>query len=180
MNMRWYILHVITGRENSVKRDVKIRTDVLDMQDRIGDVIVPTHEEVDVRGGERKLTPRNMYPGYVLVHAVMDDDVWSMLRRTPGVTGFISTVAEGEERRRPIPLEDSEVERIMGLMAKDKPLVNVGVRTGDTVRIVSGPFRDFMGLVDEVHEDRGKVRVQVTFLGKETPVELDFMQVESA
>jgi transcriptional antiterminator NusG len=121
-----------------------------------------------------------MYAGYLLVRMVMDDESWYVVRNTPGVTGFISAEDEREKRPKPVPLEDAEVERIMRRMKSEAPTVRIGFQKGDAVRIKDGPFADFIGTVDEVNEERGKVRVHVSFFGRETPVELDFLQLEKA
>ena len=121
-----------------------------------------------------------MYAGYLIVHMIMDDESWYVVRNTPGVTGFISAEDEREKRPKPVPLEDAEVARIMNRMKSDMPRVRVGFEHGESVRIKDGPFADFMGTVDEVLEDRGKVRVHVSFFGRETPVELDFLQIEKS
>ena len=152
----------------------------MDVKDKILNVVVPTEEEVEISEGERKTVQKKMYAGYLIVQMVMDEESWYVVRNTPGVTGFISAEDEREKRPKPIPLEDSEVERIMSRMTSEAPRVRVGYESGESVRIKDGPFADFMGTVDEVLADRGKVRVHVSFFGRETPVELDFLQIEKS
>ena len=177
---RWYILHTYSGQEDRVQKNLEQRISTMDVKDKIFEVIVPTEEEVEIKEGERKIVQKKMYAGYLIVHMIMDDESWYVVRNTPGVTGFISAEDEREKRPKPVPLEEAEVERIMRRMKSDAPRVRVGFERGESVRIKDGPFADFMGTVDEVLEDRGKVRVHVSFFGRETPVELDFLQIEKA
>ena len=177
---RWYIVHTYSGQEDRVRKNLEQRIETMDMKDKILEVVVPTEEEVEIKDGERKTVEKKMYAGYLLVRMVMDDESWYVVRNTPGVTGFISAEDEREKRPKPVPLEDAEVDRIMRRMKSEAPTVRIGFQQGDSVRIKDGPFADFIGTVDEVNEERGKVRVHVSFFGRDTPVELDFLQLEKA
>jgi len=170
----WYVLHTYSGQEERVRRNLENRIESLDVQNLVLNVVVPTEEQIEIKGGEKKTVTKKVFPGYILVEMVMDDRTWRVIRETPGVTGFVSS----GDPPRPVPLEDSEVENILDQMEAAAPRVRVGYATGETVKITDGPFLDFMGSVEEVNEDRGKVIVMVTFFGRETPVELDFLQVE--
>ena len=170
----WYVLHTYSGQEERVRRNLENRIESLDVQNLVLNVVVPTEEQIEIKGGEKKTVTKKVFPGYILVEMVMDDRTWRVIRETPGVTGFVSS----GDPPRPVPLEDREVENILDQMEAAAPRVRVGYATGETVKITDGPFLDFMGSVEEVNEDRGKVIVMVTFFGRETPVELDFLQVE--
>jgi transcriptional antiterminator NusG len=150
----------------------------MDVGDKIFQVIVPTEEEIEMKGGQRKPVPKRVFPGYIIVQMNMDDEGWYVVRNTPGVTGFVSAEDENEKRPKPVPLKQSEVDAILKQMESAQPRVRVGFEKGQTVRITDGPFVDFMGSVNEVYPDRSKVKVLVSFFGRETPVELDFLQVE--
>ena len=177
---RWYILHTYSGQEDRVLKNLEQRINTMDVKDKILNVVVPTEEEVEIKEGERKTVQKKMYAGYLIVQMVMDEESWYVVRNTPGVTGFISAEDEREKRPKPVPLEDVEVDRIMSRMTSDAQRVRVGYESGESVRIKDGPFADFMGTVDEVFEDRGKIRVHVSFFGRDTPVELDFLQIEKS
>ena len=177
---RWYIVHTYSGQEDRVQKNLEQRIETMDMKDKIFEVVVPTEEEVEIKEGQRRTVEKKMYAGYLLVRMVMDDESWYVVRNTPGVTGFISAEDEIEKRPKPVPLEDAEVDRIMRRMRSEAPTVRIGFQKGDPVRIKDGPFADFMGTVDEVNEERGKVVVHVSFFGRETPVELDFLQLEKS
>ena len=172
----WYIVQTYSGYENKVKSSLDQRIKQMDMAGTIIEVLIPTEEEIEIRDGQRKTVSKKLYPGYVLVQMVMDDEAWSLVRNTPGVTGFAGG-NEGE-RSRPVPLDDEEVGRILRRMDAAQPRINVGFAVGESVRVIDGPFIDFVGLVDEINLDKGKVRVMVSMFGRETPVELDFLQVE--
>jgi transcriptional antiterminator NusG len=175
---RWYIVHTYSGQEDLVKKNLDLRIQSLDMQDRIFDVLVPTEEEVIFKDGKRRSERRKLFPGYILVQMTMDDESWYAVRNTPGVTGFVSTEDEHDKRPKPVPLEDKQMEDILSQVESDVTRIRVGLERGETVRITEGPFVDFIGAVNEVDESKGKVRVLVSFFGRETPVELDFLQVE--
>ena len=177
-SLRWYIVHTYSGQEDKVQKNLYQRIETMDVKDRILEIIVPTEIEVEIKDGERVEVEKKMYAGYLLVNMFMDDESWYIVRNTPGVTGFISAEDSTENRSKPVPLEQHEVDRIINRMKSEAPRVKIGFETGVGVRIKDGPFVDFMGTVDEVFLDRGKVRVHVSFFGRETPVELDFLQLE--
>lgn len=177
---RWYIVHAYSGQEDRVKKNLEQRVSNMDFQNRILEVVVPTEEEIEIRGGQRTSVAHKVFPGYILVRMRMDDESWYVVRNTPGVTGFVSAEDEHESRPKPVPLEEKEVEAILFQPKDDKPKVRLAYSKGQSVRITDGPFVDFMGVVDEVFADRTKVKVLVSFFGRETPVELDFLQVERA
>jgi transcriptional antiterminator NusG len=168
----WYVVHCYSGYENKVKRNLEQRISSMGMEDFIFDVIVPTEEEIEVRDGKRRTYQRRVFPGYILVEMTMTDDSWYVVRNTPGVTGFVGMGT------KPTPLREEEVQRIIKRMEAEAPKVKVTFKPGQRVRIVQGPFADFIGSVDDISMEKGKVRVMVSFFGRETPVELDFLQVE--
>jgi transcriptional antiterminator NusG len=168
----WYVIHCYSGYENKVSHNLEQRIETMEMQDKIFDVVVPTEEEIEVKEGKRRTVERRVFPGYILVQMLMDEDSWYVVRNTPGVTGFVGM---GNE---PTPLRPEEVQSIMKRMEADAPRVKVTYKIGQKVRITDGPFADFMGTVSEIDMDKAKVRVYVSFFGRETPVELDFLQVE--
>lgn len=168
----WYVVHSYSGYENKVKKNLEQRIESMGMQDKIFRVVVPTEEEVEIRDGQRRTSRRRVFPGYILVQMIMDDESWYVVRNTPGVTGFVGLGVT------PSPLSEEDVDKILRRMEVEQPRVKVSFRVGETVRIIEGPFADFMAVVDELYPDRGKVRVLVSFFGRETPVEMDFLQVE--
>lgn len=170
----WYVVHTYSGYENKVKANLERRVESMGMQDKIFRVLVPTEEEIDFRDGKKKIITRKIFPGYVLVEMIMSDDSWYVVRNTPGVTGFVGM---GNE---PTPLRPEEVNQIMHRMEAEAPKIKVTFRPGQKVRIVDGPFNDFIGTVGDIDMEKAKVRVLVSFFGRETPVELDFLQVEKA
>ena len=172
----WYIIHTYSGQEDRVKRNLEMRIESMDVKDKIFQVVVPTEDEIEIKGGERKHVQRKIFPGYILVQMMMDDQSWYVVRNTPGVTGFVSAEDERERRPKPVPLEQKEVDQILARMYAPEPKIKVGLIPGQMVRINNGPFAEFMGSIDAVDEDKGKVRVLVSFFGRETPVELDFLQ----
>jgi transcriptional antiterminator NusG len=175
----WYVVHTYSGYENKVKRNLEHRIESMGMLDQIFQVVVPIEEEVDIKDGQRRIVERKIFPGYVLVRMLLNDDSWSVVRNTPGVTGFVGTGGtEAGDRLRPTPLRKQEVDKIMRRMEAEEPTIRVSFRQGQNVRIVDGPFTDFHGVVDDIDMERGKVRLMVNFFGRETPVELDFLQVE--
>jgi transcription termination/antitermination protein NusG len=169
---KWYVLHTYSGYENKVKKTIESRIEALDLKEDVYDVVVPTQEEIEIKSGQRHAVQRKVFPGYVLVRMEMNDDTWYALRNTPGVTGFINI------DNKPVPLEDRAVQAIMQGMAAETPVVKMSFQIGDTVRIIDGPFADFRGEIDEINNEKGKIRVLVSFFGRETPVELDFLQAE--
>ncbi len=170
----WYVVHCYSGYENKVRHNLEQRIESMGMKDKIFDVIVPTEEEVEVKDGKRRTVERRIFPGYILVNMILSEDSWYVVRNTPGVTGFVGM---GDE---PTPLRPEEVAQILKRMESETPRVKVTFRPGERVRIVEGPFHDFRGTVEEIDMERGKVRVLISFFGRETPVELDFLQVEKA
>ena len=177
---RWYIIHAYSGQEDRVKNNLEQRIKTMDVSDKIFNVVVPTEEEIEYKDGQKSSVSRKVFPGYILVHMEMDDESCFVVRNTPSVTGFVSAEDESDNRPKPVPLEQHEVDNILKQIQSDEPRVRVGFTQGQTVRITEGPFLDFMGAVEEVYPDRAKVKVLVSFFGRETPVELDFLQVEKA
>lgn len=171
-NTKWFVIHSYAGYENKVQKNLMHRIESMHMQDKIFQIVVPTEEEVELKDGVRRTTERRIFPGYILVEMVMDEDSWYVVRNTPGVTGFVGS------GNKPIPLRDDEVNRIVKRMEAEAPKIKVSFKEGQKVRIVEGPFEDFMGTVDDIDLDRARVKVLVNFFGRETPVELDFLQVE--
>jgi transcriptional antiterminator NusG len=168
----WFVIHSYSGYENKVKKNLEHRIESLGMQDKIFQVVVPTEEEIELKDGQRRTVERRIFPGYILVEMIMNEDSWYVVRNTPGVTGFVGSV------RRPTPLRKRDVDRILKRMRAETPRVKVTFRPGEKVRICDGPFEDFVGGVDDIFPEKGKVRILVSFFGRETPVELDFLQVE--
>lgn len=177
-NRRWYIIHAYSGQEDRVKKNLEQRILTMDVKDKIFQVVVPTEEEMEYKDGQKKTNLKKIFPGYILVQMEMDDDSWYVVRNTPGVTGFVSAEDESDNRPKPVPLEQEEVDHILNQIRSDEPRIKVGFASGQTIRVTEGPFIDFMGVVDEVYPDRLKIKVLVSFFGRETPVELDFLQVE--
>ena len=177
-DLRWYIVHTYSGQEDLVEKNLNLRINSLDMEDRIKQVLVPTEEEVVFKDGKRRSERKKLFPGYILVRMSMDDESWYAVRNTPGVTGFVSTEDERDSRPKPVPLEDKQIEDILRQVESDSTRVKIALERGETVRITEGPFVDFIGAINDVDESKGKVRVLVSFFGRETPVELDFLQVE--
>lgn len=176
----WYVVHCYSGYENKVKKGIEQRINSMGMQDYIFRVIVPIEKEVEIKEGQWRNIERRVFPGYILVEMMElkegdpdSDQVWYVVRNTPGVTGFINT---GDNK--PVPLREDEVAKILKRMESEEPKVHVTFRVGQTVHIIDGPFADFRGTVDNVDMIKGKVRVLVSFFGRETPVELDLLQVE--
>jgi transcription termination/antitermination protein NusG len=170
----WFVVHCYSGYENKVRYNLESRIETMGMKDRIFDVVIPTQEEIEVRDGKRRTVERHVFPGYVLVNMILSEESWYVVRNTPGVTGFVGM---GND---PTPLRPEEVQQILRRMEAEAPLVKVSFKVGERVRIVDGPFNDFRGQVAEIDMERTKVRVMVNFFGRETPVELDFLQVEKA
>ncbi len=168
----WYVIHCYSGYENKVRHNLEQRIESMGMKAKIFDVIVPTEEEIEVKDGKRRTVERRVFPGYILVQMIMSEDSWYVVRNTPGVTGFVGM------GNTPTPLRPEEVAQILKRMEAEAPKVKVTFKPGQKVRIVDGPFNDFIGTVAEIDMDRAKVRVMVSFFGRETPVELDFLQVE--
>jgi len=170
----WYVVHCYSGYENKVRHNLEQRIETMGMKSKIFDVVVPTEEEIEVKDGKRRTVERRVFPGYILVQMLMDEDSWYVVRNTPGVTGFVGM---GND---PTPLRQEEVAQIVKRMEADAPRIKVTYKAGQKVRIIDGPFNDFIGTVADINMERAKVRVMVSFFGRETPVELDFLQVEKA
>jgi transcriptional antiterminator NusG len=170
----WYVVHCYSGYENKVRHNLEQRIETMNMKDKIFDIVVPTEEEIEVKEGKRRTIERRVFPGYILVNMIMGEDSWYVVRNTPGVTGFVGM------GNNPTPLRPEEVSQIIKRMEAEAPRIKVTFKSGERVRIVDGPFNDFRGTVSEIDMERAKVRVMVNFFGRETPVELDFLQVEKA
>jgi transcriptional antiterminator NusG len=170
----WYVVHCYSGYENKVRHNLEQRIETMGMKDKIFDVVIPTQEEIEVKEGKRRTVERHIFPGYVLVNMALSEESWYVVRNTPGVTGFVGM------GNQPTPLRPEEVSQIIKRMEAEAPTVKVTFKVGERVRIVDGPFNDFRGVVAEIDMERTKVRVMVSFFGRETPVELDFLQVEKA
>jgi transcriptional antiterminator NusG len=170
----WFVVHCYSGYENKVRHNLEQRIETMGMKDKIFDVVIPTQEEIEVKDGKRRTVERHIFPGYVLVNLIISEESWYVVRNTPGVTGFVGM---GNE---PTPLRPEEVAQIIKRMEAEAPTVKVTFKVGERVRIVDGPFNDFRGVVSEIDMERTKVRIMVSFFGRETPVELDFLQVEKA
>ncbi len=177
---RWYVVHTYSGREDRTCQNLKQRIITMDFEDQIFDAVVPKQTVVQMTDGETKEVQKTMYPGYLLVHMLMNDDSWYVVRNTPGVTNFISVEEGVEGRAKPTPLTDDEAQRMIHGPSSDSPQVNFGFERGDVVSIKDGPFAEFSGTVDEVLGHRGTLRVTVSFFGQDTPVELPFLSVEKA
>lgn len=169
---RWYAIHTYSGYENAVERNLKQRIASLGMQDRIFNVLVPTEKKIRVKGGKRVTEEEKIYPGYILVEMIVTDESWYVVRNTPRVTGFVGSGTQ------PVPLEESELQALLGRMENDVPKHKVDLSVDDMVLITDGPFKEMEGKVAETDEERGKVKVLVSMFGRETPVELDFLQVK--
>lgn len=170
-NHRWYVIHTYSGYENKVRQNLEHRIDSMEMQDQIFRVVVPTEEEIEIKNGQRRTVNKKVFPGYVLVQMKLTDDSWYVVRNTPGVTGFVGM------GNKPTPLEDAEVKAILKQMEEEAPKVRVNYIVGQAVKITDGPFTDFEGSVEAIDQDKGRVRVVVSFFGRDMPVELDFLQV---
>jgi transcription termination/antitermination protein NusG len=168
----WFVIHCYSGYENKVRHNLEQRIESMGMKGKIFDVVVPTEEEIEVKDGKRRTVERRVFPGYLLVQMIMSEESWYVVRNTPGVTGFVGM------GNTPTALRPEEVAQILRRMEAEAPKVKVTFKPSQKVRIVDGPFNDFIGTVAEIDMDRAKVRVMVSFFGRETPVELDFLQVE--
>jgi transcriptional antiterminator NusG len=170
----WYAIHTYSGYENKVKSHLEARINSMDMRNKIFRVIVPMEEEVEIKQGQRRTVQRKVFPGYVLVEMVMSDEAWYVVRNTPGVTSFVGSGT------RPIPLQEHEMKTILKQVTKEteKPKAKISFAKGQSVRVIDGPFTEFIGTVSDINMDRNKVTVLVSFFGRETPVILDFLQVE--
>jgi transcription termination/antitermination protein NusG len=169
---RWYVLHTYSGYEENVSRNLRQRIESMDMQDKIFNVLIPTENKIKIKNGKRRVVTEKIFPGYVLVEMIVTDDSWYVVRNTPNVTGFVGSGTT------PTPISDEEVKSIQKRMGVEEPKYKIDVMAGSPVRITDGPFKEFEGKVSEVDEARGKIKVLVSMFGRETPVELDFLQIK--
>ena len=174
MAKQWYIVHTYSGYEGKVRESLKQRVDALGMNEVIGEILIPTEDVVEMRSGEKIISKKKFFPGYVLINMEMSDNAWHVVKNTPKVTGFVGM------GNKPTPLTQEEVDRIINQVsvAAEKPKPKFQFQRGEQVRIIDGPFTNFQGVVDEVNNDRATLKVMVTIFGRSTPVELDFLQVE--
>ncbi len=172
LGRRWYAIHTYSGYEENVSENLKQRITSYDMQDKVFNILIPTEKKIKIKNGKRRVVTEKIFPGYVLVEMIVTDDSWYMVRNTPNVTGFIGTGTT------PTPLSEDEVKSLQKRMGVDEPQYKIDVEIGEAVRIVDGPFKNFEGKIDEVDNERGKVKVLVNMFGRETPIELDFLQVK--
>lgn len=177
MSMRWYVVHAYSGYEKKVAASLRDRVAMAGMEERFGEILVPTEEVVEMKGGQKRKSERKFFPGYVLVQMELDDETWHLVKETPRVMGFIGGKAD-----KPAPISNKEAEIILQRVhdAEDKPKPKTIFEPGEVVRVVDGPFNDFNGVVEEVNYDKSRLRVAVSIFGRSTPVELDFTQVEKA
>jgi len=168
----WYVLHTYSGYEDAVAKALKQRVESLGMEDKIFNVIVPKEKKIKIKNSKRKTVEEKIYTGYVLVEMIVTDDSWYVVRNTPNVTGFVGAGTT------PVPVSTEEIESLKKRMADEEPQYKVGVKTGDLVKIIDGPFKDFDGKVSEIDQERGKVKVLVNMFGRDTPVELDSLQIK--
>jgi len=169
---QWFVIHTYSGYEDRVKKNLEQRIKAMDSVDEVFQVTVPTEEEIEVKNGQRRTVTKKILAGYVLVQMKMSDQSWNVVRNTPGVTGFVGT------GNKPVPLREEEVDQILKQMTAEAPKVKIGFRKGQSIRVTDGPFIDFVGVVDDISPGEGKVKVLLSLFGRETPVELDFLQVE--
>jgi len=168
---KWYVVHTYSGHENKVAKSLRQRIQSLGFEDRIFDIIVPTRNTVKVQGGKKESVKEKIFPGYVLVRMILDDESWLLVRTTQGITSFIGA------GNKPTPISEKEVEAIQKFMRLEEPLYKAAFTVAEAVKIVDGPFADFLGTVESIDQTRGKLKVLVSIFGRETPVELDFLQV---
>ena len=169
---RWYVIHTYSGYEESVADNLKQRIETMDMEDKIFDVIVPTEKKIKIKNGKRKTVIEKVYPGYLLVQMIVTDDSWYVVRNTPNVTGFVGSGTT------PTPVSPKEVESLLKRMGQEEPKFKIDVSEGTPVKIVDGPFKGFEGKVTAIDEARGKIKILVSMFGRETPIELDFLQIK--
>ncbi len=167
----WYVLHTYAGYENKVKANLENRITSMDMENKIFDIVIPMEDVVEIKGGKKAITQKKVFPGYIMVQMVLDDDSWFVVRNTPGITGFVGAGA------KPTPLRSEEVERILHKVGFEKPKPKTEFEVGQGVRVVKGPFADFSGTINEIDVDKGRLKVLISIFGRETPVELTFDQV---
>lgn len=172
MEKKWFVIHTYSGYENKVKANLEKRVASMNMQDKIFRVLVPMEDEIEVKDGKKRITKRKIFPGYVLVEMYLTDDSWYVVRNTPGVTGFVGS------GNKPIPLQPTEVRSIMRQMGLEEARTKIDLDLGESVRVITGPFENFIGTVEEIYPEKSKLKVLVSMFGRETPVELDFTQIE--
>ncbi|SDZ62425.1 transcription antitermination protein nusG [Evansella caseinilytica] len=175
MEKNWYVVHTYSGYENKVKTNLEKRVESMDMTDKIFRVLVPVEEETEVKNGKTKQVSKKVFPGYVIVEMIMTDDSWYVVRNTPGVTGFVGSAGAGS---KPTPLLPEEVDGILRQMGVEEPKAEIDFELKESVRVKEGPFANFIGTVEEILTDKHKLKVHVNMFGRETPVELEFNQVE--
>jgi transcriptional antiterminator NusG len=169
---RWYVIHTYSGYEDAVARNLKQRIESLGMEDKIFNVLVPKEKKIKIRGGKKEIVEEKIYPGYVFVEMIVTDDSWYVVRNTPNVTGFVGSGTT------PIPVSDEEMKELLKRIEIKEPQYKIEVKVGDLVKIIDGPFKDFDGKVAEIDEERGKVKVMINLFGRDTPVELDSLQIK--
>jgi transcriptional antiterminator NusG len=172
MEKNWYVIHTYSGYENKVKANLERRVESMAMEDKIFRILVPTEEELEIKDGKRKITKKKIYPGYVIVEMILTDDSWYVVRNTPGVTGFVGSGS------KPLPLQEKETKLILHQMGIDEPRAKIDFGLGEAVKVIRGPFENFSGIIEEVSPEKGKIKVRVSMFGRETPVELDYHQIE--
>ena len=169
---RWYVIHTYSGYEENVKRNLEQRIESMDMEDKIFSVLIPTEKKIKIKNGKRKIVTEKIFPGYVLVEMVVDDNSWYVVRNTPNVTGFIGSGTT------PTPVSEEEIKSLQKRMGVEEPTFKIDVLVGEPVRITDGPVKGYEGKVDQIDDARGKIKVLVAMFGRETPIELDFLQVK--
>jgi len=175
VSKQWYVVHTYSGYENKVKANLEKRIESMSMEDKIFRIVVPVEDEIEVKGGKRKISKRKIFPGYVMVEMILNDDSYRVVRNTPGVTGFVGSVGIGS---KPIPLTEAEANQIISQMEGDQPRIRIDLVPGEKVRVMVGPFENFMGTVDDVNYEKAKIRVMISMFGRETPIELEYFQIE--
>ena len=172
MSKQWYVIHTYSGYENKVKANLEKRIESMNMEEKIFRILVPMEDEIEIKDGKRKISKKKIFPGYVLVEMIMTDDSWYVVRNTPGVTGFVGSGS------KPIPLTDAEAKQIIRSMGVDEPRMKLEFAINERIRVKSGPFENFDGVVEEVYPDKAKLKVRISMFGRDTPVELEFTQAE--
>ncbi|WP_134702151.1 transcription termination/antitermination protein NusG [Ammoniphilus sp. YIM 78166] len=175
MEKSWYVVHTYSGYENKVRTNLEKRVESMDMKDKIFRVLIPTEDEVEMKDGKKKTVTKKVFPGYVIVEMIMTDDSWYVVRNTPGVTGFVGSAGSGS---KPTPLKPGEVDAILKQMGVEEVKPKIDFNIKETVKVKEGPFSDFVGTIEEIQPDKRKIKVHVNMFGRETPVELDYTQVE--
>lgn len=172
MIKQWYVVHTYSGYENKVKANLERRIESMNMEDKIFRILVPMEDEVEIKNGKKKISKKKVFPGYVLVEMIMTDDSWYVVRNTPGVTGFVGSGS------KPIPLNEEEAKAIIRQMGMEEQKTKINFSLGENVKVSEGPFENFVGVIEEIYPEKGKVKVMVSMFGRETPIELDFTQIE--